>query len=193
MMNKTLTVFTQNRKIAAGSLADVIRTIKALPVTPEALFIFDDQTGTRLEIDFSGEANAVYASAVQTYPEFHDNSASENTPEIKQRGRPKLGVISKEVTLLPRQWEWLASQRGGASATLRRLVDEAKKATTAVEQQRKIIESAYKFLSEMAGNLPDYDECLRALFANDAATFEKLTRTWPQDIREHAIKMAFNQ
>ncbi|WP_225902482.1 DUF2239 family protein [Morganella morganii] len=56
-----------------------------------------------------------------------------------------------------------------------------------------IIESAYKFLSEMAGNLPDYDECLRALFANDAATFEKLTRTWPQDIREHAIKMAFNQ
>lgn len=193
MMNKTLTVFTRNRKIAAGSLAGVIRTIKALPVTPEALFIFDDQTGTRLEIDFSGEANAVYASAVQTYPEFHDNAASENTPEIKQRGRPKLGVISKEVTLLPRQWEWLASQRGGASATLRRLVDEAKKATAAVEQQRKIIESAYKFLSEMAGNLPDYDECLRALFANDAATFEKLTRTWPQDIREHAIKMAFNQ
>ena len=145
MMNKTLTVFTRNRKIAAGSLADVIRTIKALPVTPEALFIFDDQTGTRLEIDFSGEVNAVYASAVQTYPEFHDNSASENTPEIKQRGRPKLGVISKEVTLLPRQWEWLASQRGGASATLRRLVDEAKRQPPPLNNSEKLLNPHISF------------------------------------------------
>jgi hypothetical protein len=105
-------------------------------------------------------------------------------------GRPKLGVTAKEVTLLPDHWEWLARQPGGASVTLRKLVEEAKKKNQAKDLVRQAQDAAYKFMTVMAGDLPQYEEALRALYARDAKKLEKMAASWPKDIREHALKLA---
>ena len=106
------------------------------------------------------------------------------------RGRPKLGVVAREITLLPRHWDWLAAQPGGASATLRRLVENAKRDGGAEGRRRAAREAAYRFLSAVAGNLPGYEEALRALFAGDAARFETQMADWPKDVRAYALRLA---
>jgi hypothetical protein len=105
-------------------------------------------------------------------------------------GRPKLGVVAREVTLLPRHWEWLNRQRGGASVALRRLVDEARHADGGADRRRAAQEAAYRFMSAMAGNREHFEEATRALFAGDAARFTHLIATWPKDIRDHTQKLA---
>lgn len=107
------------------------------------------------------------------------------------RGRPKLGVVAREVTLLPRQWEWLATQPGGASATLRRLVDDARKAIHPRQRRRAAQEAAYRFMQAIAGDLPGYEEATRALFADDRLAFEERIGPWPEDIRIYAVRLAF--
>ena len=121
-------------------------------------------------------------------------SAASDLPagESRGRGRPKLGVVGREVTLLPRQWEWLAAQPGGASVALRRLVDEAKRSAGTAPQLRASQEAAYHFMSAMAGNLPGFEEATRALFANDARGFDQQVSTWPEDVRAHAARLAFD-
>jgi uncharacterized protein len=101
-------------------------------------------------------------------------------------------VISREVTLLPRQWEWLAAQPSGASATLRRLVDEAKRRNGAQQQRRAAQEAAYRFMLGIAGDLPGYEEGTRALFAGDRPRLEKWMADWPADIRTHVLRLAFS-
>ncbi|MDB5750693.1 MAG: hypothetical protein JWP65_1114, partial [Ramlibacter sp.] len=102
----------------------------------------------------------------------------------------QLGVVAREVTLLPRHWDWLAAQPGGASVTLRRLVDEARRGAGGADAMRAARERAYRFLNAVAGNLPGFEEALRALFAGDAARFAEFAAAWPQDVREHAQAMA---
>ncbi len=190
-MSEFITVFHQNQKVAEGTLSDVVKVMKNQTAVSAPILVFSDRTGMRLEINFESDEAHIYAMTMQAYPEFNDNQSPEKIVTIKQRGRPKLGVVAKEITLLPRQWEWLANQSGGASATIRRLVDEAKKIGAVAETQRVKIESAYKFLSEIAGNLPNYEESLRMLFANEKTKFDHLTHAWPKDIRQYAIKLAF--
>src|SRR5262249_19540415 len=101
-------------------------------------------------------------------------------------GRPKLGVVAREVSLLPRHWEWLEQQPHGASGALRRLVDGARKRNPDEQQARSAIEAADRFLSAMAGNLPRYEEASRTLYARNKRQFHELTREWPRDIRLHA-------
>lgn len=108
-----------------------------------------------------------------------------------RRGRPKLGVVSREVTLLPRHWDWLSRQRGGASAALRRLVDDARKAQESSDQTRQRQEAAHKFMTAMAGDLPNFEEALRSLYRGDAQSFDQFVRKWPDDIRSTATQMAF--
>jgi hypothetical protein len=102
-------------------------------------------------------------------------------------------VVPREVTLLPRHWEWLATQPGGASVVLRKLVEEARRAGSEKDKQRRAHERAYHFMQAIAGDLPGFEEATRALFANDPARFRDLLAAWPGDVRDHAMRLAFGQ
>jgi hypothetical protein len=108
----------------------------------------------------------------------------------RSRGRPQLGVVAREVTLLPRHWEWLATQSGGASAALRRLVEAARREADPRDAARKAQERTYRFLTAIAGDLPRYEDALRALFAGQAPAFEAALAGWPHDIATHATLLA---
>lgn len=191
-MSVNLTAFSLSQKIAEGTLSEIITTIKCKTDISEPVFIFNDKTGTRIEVNFEFANASILAMTLQAYPELKPPADVQDLPLVeKSRGRPKLGVVAKEITLLPRQWEWLSTQPGGASATIRRLVDEAKKLGADEDNLRRKTEAAYKFLSEIGGNLPNYEESLRALFANQQAAFKKMSATWPNDIRQYALKLAF--
>jgi len=147
------------------------------------VLVFDDETGRPLEVDFRGTIEEVYAR-------LHLQQQQEAEVPARGPGRPKLGVTAREVTLLPRHWDWLATQPGGTSVALRRLVDEARRASAGLDRVRQAQESAYRFLSAMAGNLPGFEEALRALFAGDAQQFARQTEAWPPGLRDHARKLA---
>lgn len=171
--------FAGARRIARGDLQAVALAVKAALGAGAAapVLVFDAETSAPVELDLRGTAEEVaarYASAVQ--------------PERKGPGRPKLGVVAREVTLLPRHWEWLAAQPGGASITLRRLVEAARKAEDA--SPRRAQEAAYRFMLAVGGDLAGYEEATRALFASDAGRFKELTAAWPADIRDHARELA---
>lgn len=176
--------FAGSRRIAAGGLASVAAEVKRALERGESapVLIFDDETSEQLELDFRGTVEDVLA---RLRPAPVAESAEPRGP-----GRPKLGVVAREVTLLPRHWEWLGEQSGGASAALRRLVEEARRANAGNDRVRKARESAYRFLSTMGGNLPGFEEANRALFAGDAAKFDHEVQDWPSDVREHARKLA---
>jgi len=137
--------------------------------------VFEDVSGRQIDLDFRGTPNA-----------------GEATAEPRGRGRPKLGVVPREVTLLPRHWDWLNSQPGGASVALRKLVDEARRSSGDADRIRAAQEAAYRFLSAIAGNLPGYEEATRALFAYDRRRFGEHIAGWPEDIRDYAVKLAFS-
>ncbi|MGY4354661.1 hypothetical protein ACVW0J_001154 [Bradyrhizobium sp. i1.7.7] len=112
--------------------------------------------------------------------------------EPRGRGRPKLGVVAREVTLLPRHWEWLGAQPGGASVALRKLVDEARRVSGDKDRERQARDAAYHFMLTMAGNLPQFEEASRALFADDRRRFTGLIADWPVDVRDHIVKLAYS-
>lgn len=178
--------------IAAGPLATVADAAKvAFDLAPDrTILFFDDVTSLPIEVDLRGSREDVaqrYAPA-PALPAAED--AAESVESHRGPGRPKLGVVAREVTLLPRHWEWLSKQTGGASVALRKLVDEAKKANEAKDRARLAQESAYRFMSTMAGNQADFEEATRAFFANNSERFEQLLHAWPADVREHALVLA---
>ena len=111
-------------------------------------------------------------------------------PARRGPGRPRLGVVAREVTLLPRHWDWLALQPGGASVAIRKLVEAARRSSGDKDRVRFAQEATYRFVSAIAGDKPHYEEAIRALFAADAARFDKLIAEWPADIRDHALVLA---
>jgi hypothetical protein len=108
----------------------------------------------------------------------------------RRPGRPKLGVVAREVTLLPRHWDWLAGQPGGASVALRALVDRARRANEGKDRLREAQDAAYRFMSAMGGNEHGFEDAIRALFAGDRTQFDIAVERWPEDVREHAQKLA---
>jgi hypothetical protein len=142
--------------------------------------VFDDGTSQQVELDLRGSVEDV----LRRLPKEDTAAVEKSGP-----GRPKLGVISREIGLLPRHWEWLALQPGGASVTLRRLVDEARKQNRTKDAMRQSQNAAYKFMSAMAGDLPHFEEASRAFFAKKRDLFETLCAAWPQDVREHILKI----
>lgn len=189
-IDMTATAFDGVNRIAAGSLGEVVPDVQRyLARAPDAqLAIYSDDTGERLELDVRGteaEALARLGPPAQVVP---DDPAP---PAPRGPGRPRLGVIAREVTLLPTHWEWLNAQPGGASAALRRLVDDARKANEAKEAARRAQEAAYRFMLAAGGDLPGCEEALRALFAGDPMQFEARLGMWPPDLRNHAIRLAF--
>lgn len=174
----TYTAFLSNRRLAHGSLAEVAVAVRQAE-SPVPVLIFDDVTGRQLDVDTRGSDDDIRARYAPP-------------PEVPRgRGRPKLGVVPREVTLLPRHWDWLNAQKGGASVTLRRLVDEARRAGGDKRLVKAAHERAYHFAYAIAGNFTNYEEATRALFANDRERFSQLTLGWPPDIRDHAIALGF--
>ena len=184
--------FEGSRRIALGGLAEAARAVKTAEDrgTQEAVLVFDAWTSRVVEIDTRGSMEDVLAR-LPVEPEVPSEVApAEKEAPARGRGRPKLGVVGREVTLLPRHWQWLGSQPGGASVTLRKLVEKARKEGADKDRRRRAQESAYRFMSAMAGNFPGFEEACRALFASDAGRFEENSEAWPEDIREHARALA---
>lgn len=152
----------------------------------EPILCFDAETGRQLDLDLSGSMEEI----TRRYGRQSEAAGSEPVDSRPRRGRPRLGVIGKEVTLLPRHWEWLEQQRGGASATLRRLIDQARKELSGQEQVRQSQDAAQRFMTAIAGNLPGYEEAVRALYARNKAQFDKETANWPADVRRCARDFA---
>jgi hypothetical protein len=181
--------FGHQRLIAKGSLAVVVRAAKqALDAgASDSPLIFEDCGSRQIEVDFRGTTDEVLAR-LQHDASMQDAPASE--PAIRGPGRPKLGVVPREVTLLPRHWDWLGQQPGGASAVLRRLVEQALRSNGAKERARQAVESVDRFMRVMAGDLVGYEEASRAFYRGERERFTALTATWPQDVRAHLQYLA---
>ena len=191
------TSFIGHKRIASGSLKVNALAVKHALTTgvPYPLLTFCDQTGQVVDIDIRGSDAEMFA---RLPPDAYQHQGTDpaligsaDPAEPRGRGRPKLGVVAREITLLPRHWDWLAAQPGGASVTLRKLVDEARRANVDRDRQRRASECAYHFMSAMAGDMAGFEEASRALFANDAAKFRQLTEAWPTDVRDYLRYLAY--
>ncbi|MCC6775994.1 MAG: DUF2239 family protein [Hyphomicrobiales bacterium] len=182
----TCTAFDGTARIASGPYISVAHALAAhLRRRADAsLLIFDDVSGEQIDFDLRGSDEEIARRLRERFPQTGGEGGA-RTP-----GRPKLGVVAREVTLLPRHWEWLAAQPGGASVTLRRLVEAARRGgETDQTDSRRRAERTYRFMSAMAGNLRGFEEAARALFANDRARLEKLIARWPADVRTHIQRL----
>jgi hypothetical protein len=162
----TLTVFLKNELLARGECDDVLPAMRAAQPLQRAndLLAFDDDTGRQIDLDLRVQAPA------------------------PRRGRPALGVEAREVTLLPRHWEWLASQRGGASATLRKLVEEALRKGRSAKDHH---DTAFRFLTVMAGDLGNFDAAMREMYNGNRVGYDHFSYDWPKDVRDHGRRLAF--
>lgn len=191
----TCTAFAGGERVAVGSLQEVALTCKVLLDAGESrpVQIFDDATAQTVEVDFRGSAEEV-AGRLKGRPRPQgvppESTAQEGELERRGPGRPKLGVVGREVTLLPRHWDWLNAQPGGASVALRKLVEQARRLNGPKDRIRRSREIAFRFMSTMAGNEPGFEEAIRALFAGSPAGFEANTALWPKDVREYAARLA---
>ncbi|MGE4506591.1 MAG: DUF2239 family protein [Desulfovibrionaceae bacterium] len=212
---RSFTLFDGTSMIARGRLPET--TLAARLRAEEtngraALLLFDDADGRVVDLDLRRSAAEVEARALglEAGPEAGKKEAGEEhttadttgkasansptAPALKRGpGRPRLGVTGREVTLLPRQWAWLAARPGGASVTLRKLVDAAMRADAEPHRRAKRQEAAYRFLTALAGDLPDYEEALRALFADSREDFRARMAGWPPDVRAHALLLGFGE
>ncbi len=188
---KTCTSFAGSKMIASGDLRHVAhQTKKAIDAgAKEFVLIFDDRTAQPIEIDFRGSQKDVLARIDSTTSQDSSTTAKADDA-TRGPGRPKLGVVAREVTLLPRHWDWLNSQPGGASVALRKLVDEARHSNAGKDAIRQSQEAAYRFMSAMAGNLPGFEESARALFAGDEKKFREHISAWPGDLSAYTLKLA---
>lgn len=179
---QTYSVFAGERLLLAGPLAEMLRATKQYIDERErqgadpSVLIFEDETGRQVDFDFRGTVEQVLAHAVR--------------PPRVGPGRPRLGVVGREVSLLPRHWEWLEGEPGGASAALRRLVDEARKRNPAQQRVRQAIDATYRFMTALAGDRPGYEEATRALYAGDGERFATLIAAWSTDVVRHIERLA---
>ena len=181
-MNPTqriVTAFRNQRHLASGPLPDVALKVRAaLADNPQVMcLVFDDQTGRVVDLDLRGSGADVLKRLLPDMPPAG-------------RGRPVLGVVAREVTLLPQQWDWLARDSRNVSATLRRLIDEARRREGPQPRRKQVQEAAYRFMTAMAGDQPGYEEATRMLFAGDWAAFDAAIEAWPSDVADYARRLA---
>jgi hypothetical protein len=188
------TAFDGNRCIASGELAEVAKKVKEMIDQGEAgsVLIFDDINSELIEIDFRGTLEDVLQKIRNPAGIVESSDTLINKEFAIQRGpgRPKLGVIPREVTLLPRHWDWLNSQPGGASVALRKLVEEARRMHSDRDKVRFSQEVVYRFMHAMAGDLAGFEEVTRALFAGNREKFNEIVALWPVDIRHYVYKLS---
>jgi hypothetical protein len=179
----TYSAFCGSRRLISGTLESVLREMKRLFDTPSsegsnndgAVLVFNDQLGQQVDFDLRGPIEEVLRKALPV-------------PAQVGPGRPKLGVVSREITLLPRHWEWLEHQRNGASATLRRLVESASKDEGSEQTARARIEAVGRVMTVLGGNLPGFEEACRALYRRDLAGLTQKMEGWPPDIRSYVLE-----
>jgi hypothetical protein len=178
--------------MASGALAQVALTAKAALDADETaqILIFDDATAEPIDLDFRGRPDDVLRRLGQAPEVRADPSGGATGVARRGPGRPKLGVVAREVTLLPRHWDWLGRQPGGASVALRKLVEEVRRGNGGKDRIRQSQGAAYRFMAAMAGNEAGFEEAVRALFAGNEDRFRQLVGAWPPDIRDHARGLA---
>ena len=174
--------FAGHEMIGRGSPREVLAAVKAASDQARAVLVFDRATGRTVEFDLRGDLETALARLPETAPE-------PETPTKRGPGRPRLGVTAREVTLLPRHWDWLADQPGGASVALRKLVETALREAEGPDRARKARDAAYRFMTALAGDLPGYEDAVRALFAGDEKALERAVTGWPQGVREGVIAL----
>lgn len=198
----SVTAFRGHARLAHGILADVAKVafaavqedlVSRKPSSDHTVLIFDDGTGRVIDLEMRGGERAMMASlkvrGLLEVPSSDTPNVSDETPTPRGRGRPKLGVVPREVTLLPRHWEWLALQPGGASVALRKLVDAARKTQAESDHQRMRREAAYAVMSALGGDLPHFEEASRALFRGDHDGLTAAMRRWPVDIATYVQQL----
>jgi hypothetical protein len=190
-------VFSGDVLVARGEMkhaaASARRVLDANPLAP--LLCYDEWTSEAVELDLRGSVDEVVARyavdvSIENTAFVEPEPSDEHPATPRGPGRPKLGVVSREVTLLPRHWAWLATQPGGASVALRRLVEDARRNSAASDARRLSREATYRFMVATAGDRAGFEEATRALYAGDAARFAELLHAWPRDVREHALRLA---
>src|SRR6267378_2274436 len=177
------TAFIGHQRLASGPLADVALAMLKAPkgLGAEPIVIFDDATGRPIDLDLRGAEQDIVARLREPASNAETAAEDPSAPEPRGRGRPKLGVVAREVTLLPRHWDWLGAQPGGASVALRKLVEEARRKPGAQKRQRQ--DAAYRFATALVGNAPGYEEAMRALYAGHQEEFSAHIEAWPPDVR----------
>lgn len=182
------TAFSGPQRIASGELRHVAMKAKqAFDLHPDRpVLVFDDAEGRTVEVPL--ELPAADLLRLLAQPQLA--ASTDAAPVPRKPGRPKLGVVAREITLLPRHWDWLAAQPGGASVALRRLVEDARKVSSGDDRRRAAQEATFRFMQAMAGDLPGFEEASRALFAGDVARFEEHVARWADDVRDHATWLA---
>jgi hypothetical protein len=182
---ETYTAFEGTTCLFRGTFQEVVLKVKDRigRADNSSVLIFSDNTGKTMDFNFQGSVKDI-RRRLEIYV-----SKQEVTP-ASGPGRPKLGVISREVSLLPRHWEWLAGQPGGSSATIRKLVEDARKRSSTDIRIKQVQERAYRFMSVIAGNMRGYEEALRALYRADRRNFLLHTQDWPADVRSHVVELA---
>lgn len=194
-----ITAFAGTRLIARGAPLEVALAVKSVLEggEREPVLVFDDRDAKPVEFDLRGRpadvaarlaADAAWQARSKDSEQAQPEEPGEDAP--RGRGRPRLGVVAREVTLLPRHWDWLAAQPGGASVVLRRLVDSARHASDAKDRVRASREAVHRFMTALAGNLPGYEEALRALYAGERARFEAWSVDWPEGVRDYVRELA---
>jgi hypothetical protein len=186
--------FCDGKRLAAGAPPEVALAVKAALEIDHArqILVFDAHTSRPIDFDLRGDAATIRArlAATGVTSDLCVDQPGPAEPQPAKAGRPKLGVVAREVTLLPRHWDWLAGQPGGASVTLRKLVEAARRQQAGSDDRRAAQEAAYRFMSAMLGNEIGFEEATRALFANDPGRFARLTESWPADLKQHLGDLA---
>ncbi len=213
-LHTSCTAFQGPRCIARGPLQTVALQAKtavdASANQPEAppVWIFNDQSSEMIELDWRGSmadfqlhlqrCAQAFGKTPTSSPQVNQATESSadavaQTPGATQAargpGRPKLGVVAREVTLLPRHWQWLSGQPGGASVALRKLVEEAARVAQRGDRVRQSIAVAYKFMLTMAGHEPGFEEACRSLFAKDQTGLQARMAAWPADVQNHITQL----
>jgi uncharacterized protein len=182
----TYTCFAGERLAAAGPAEEVARAAAgAEDAGLGRVVLFEDRTGRQVEVDCRGATPTIAGASTQI---------EEETPRVPAgRGRPRLGVVAREVTLLPRHWQWLETQPGGASAALRRLIEQARRDNVDKDRAGEAQQATYRVMSVLAGNLPQFEEATRALYARDDARFDAIVARWPDDVRTYISRLAASE
>ena len=178
----TLTAFAGLQCVARGAQPQLLAQLRARSAALDAggapVLVFNDLTGALVDLDLRPQGSL---------PDMPEAAAA--TP-ARTVGRPRLGVVAREVTLLQRHWDWLNRQPGGASVALRKLVEEARRIHQGEDTVREAREAAYRFMSAIASSLEGFEEAARALFAGDQVRFAARVALWPADVGSYLQTLA---
>lgn len=181
--------FAGSTRLAEGPLSAVALAAKRAfdSQTDGTILMFDMASAEPIDLSFEGSEDD-FAAHLQVVTCPRRGKMMPESP--RGVGRPKLGVTAREVTLLPRHWDWLNSQPGGASAALRKLVEYASRENQDADQARQARDATYRFIHAVAGDEAGFEEASRALFAADGARFAEAIALWPADVRAHAARLS---